>query len=122
MNEEMSFGRFISEMRIKSSMNKQELAQILGISTAYLSQLERGLKCNPNEQLLLHMVSILNLSTEEKNNMFDLYAKANNTVSPDIAAYINQNKAVSCLIRTAQKYKVTENVWLKFIKELENEH
>lgn len=42
MTNDLTFGQFISEQRQKHSMESQELAKALGISGAYLSQLERG--------------------------------------------------------------------------------
>lgn len=41
MNNNLKFGQFISEKRLKLSM-ESELANALGISNAYLSQLEKG--------------------------------------------------------------------------------
>ena len=47
MTNDLTFGQFISEQRQKHSMESQELAKALGISGAYLSQLERGVRTNP---------------------------------------------------------------------------
>ena len=40
------FGQFISEKRIQNSMTKQDLARQIGISTAYLSQIESGVRAD----------------------------------------------------------------------------
>ncbi len=58
------------------------------------------------------------LSTDETDTLFDLYAKANNTVSPDIAEYINQHDIVIEALRTAKDNKTNDYDWLRFIEQL----
>lgn len=58
----LKFGQFISEKRLKLSMESQELAQALGISNAYLSQLEKGIRTHPSAELLDKIVKILCLN------------------------------------------------------------
>ncbi len=48
MNEKPNFGQFISEQRHKLSMESQELAKVIGILNAYLSQLEKGIRTYPS--------------------------------------------------------------------------
>jgi len=52
MINELNFSQFISEKRIKWSIESQELAKALGISNAYLSQLEKGIRTYPSSELL----------------------------------------------------------------------
>lgn len=52
MNNNLKFGQFISEKRLKLSLKSQELAKALGISNAYLSQLEKGIRTHPSAKLL----------------------------------------------------------------------
>lgn len=51
MNNQPKFGLFISEKRQKLSMESQELAKALGISNAYLSQIEKGIRTHPSAEL-----------------------------------------------------------------------
>ena len=44
-------------------MESQELAQALGISNAYLSQLEKGIRTHPSAELLVQMVKLLKLTS-----------------------------------------------------------
>lgn len=117
MNDKVKFGRFISEMRNKHAMNMQELAQRLEITTSYLSQLERGIRNNPSLKLLKHISEVLQLN-EEVNKLFDLCAKANNTVSPDIIEYINQHNVVLKVLRVARDVGVDDMIWIEFIERL----
>lgn len=102
-------------------MNSQELARKLYISTGYLSQLESGVRVNPSTELLKQLSEALVLDTEETYMLYDLYAKANNTVSPDIAEYISQHDVVAQALRVAKGLNATDNDWLRFIEQLKNE-
>lgn len=66
MNNNLKFGQFISEKRLKLSMESQELAQALGISNAYLSQLEKGIRTHPSAELLDKIAKILCLNKAKK--------------------------------------------------------
>ncbi len=83
-------------------MKSQELAEKLGISVGYLSQLEHGRQTNPSPELLDNLASVLHLSKQETETLYDLYAKANGTLSPDAAAYAASRPIVVQALRSAQ--------------------
>lgn len=118
---EKSFGQFISEKRKRRSINVQGLAEKLHISTAYMSQIESGVRTNPGREILEMISDILMLDHDEKYMLFDLYAKANGTVSPDLVDYIKCNSIVSVAIRSAIEHNADNEVWQTFIDRLENE-
>lgn len=114
----LKFGQFISEKRLKLSMESQKLAKALGISNAYLSQLEKGIRAHPSAELLGKMVKILCLSKAETETMYDLYAEANGQISPDIAEYVAENKIVRQALRTARDANAADEDWKQFIEQL----
>ncbi len=118
MNNKPKFGQFISEKRQKLSMESQELAKALGISNAYLSQLEKGIRTHPSAELLDKMAKILYLNKAEKETMYDLYAEASGQVSPDIAEYVAENKIVRQAIRAARDANAADEDWKQFIEQL----
>ena len=118
MNGRLTFGQFISEKRIQNSMTKQELASLIGISTAYLSQIESGIRSNPKEEIISNLIFCLHMTVEETYRLYDLYAAANSTVAIDIIKYIRQNTIVSRVIRAAEKCGAKESDWLEFIEKL----
>lgn len=118
MTNDLTFGQFISEQRQKHSMESQELAKALGISGAYLSQLERGVRTNPSAELLDKIAKVLHLNKIETEILYDLYAKASGQVSPDIAAYVSSSETVQQALRTARDANVTEEDWKQFIEQL----
>lgn len=68
MNKNHNFGQFISEQRHKLSMESQELAKALGISNAYQSQLEKGIRTHLSVELLDKIAKILCLNKAKKLN------------------------------------------------------
>lgn len=65
MNNKPKFGQFISEKKLKSFMESQELAKALGISNAYLLQLEKGIRTHPSAEFLDKIAKILCLNKAE---------------------------------------------------------
>lgn len=118
MTDSFKFGQFISEKRTQLSMNKQELAKEIGISTAYLSQIESGIRSNPKETIINKLIISLHLTLEETQMLYDLYAAANNTISIDISRYIMKHGIVSKAIRTAEHNGAKESDWIEFIEKL----
>ncbi len=118
MNSKTNFGRFITNQRQRHSMRSQELAEQLGISIGYLSQLEHGQRTNPSVELLPKLASALCLNKQETEMLYDLYAKANATLSPDAAAYAASRAVVVKALRAARDANATDADWLKFIDGL----
>lgn len=54
----------IKEYRLKSNLTQQELADKIGISKSYISELENNLKY-PSVKILIHLSVILNVTTDE---------------------------------------------------------
>ena len=121
MNGKIDFGQFISEQRIKRSIKSQELAEKIGISTAYLSQLEHGVRVNPAADLIFRIAKSLDLNPQESTKLYDLYAKSSGQISPDIALYITENVIVQQAIRQARDANATKEDWKNFIEQLKNE-
>lgn len=112
------FGQFISDKRMLRSVTCQQLAKRIGISTGYLSQLERGIRLNPDPRLLLKIAQALDLSFEESITLFDLYAEASGQLPPDITEYLTGNSVVQQVIRQARATNATEEDWEHFIEQL----
>ena len=118
MNRNTNFGQFISDLRIKHSMKSQELAERAGISQAYLSQLEHGVRVNPDPVVIMKIVKVLNLTQEESSELFDMYARETEQLAPDIAEYIKSSKTIQNALRYACNKGVPDEVWEQFIEKL----
>ena len=118
MTNDLTFGQFISEQRQKHSMESQELAKALGISGAYLSQLERGTRTNPSLELLDKIIMVLCLNKIETEKLYDLYAKVSGQISPDLSVYVSSSEIVRQALRTARDADATDEDWKQFIERL----
>lgn len=118
MNENRNFGLFISVLRTSRSMRSQDLAKKVGISNAYLSQLEHGVRLNPDPAVVMKIAKVLDLTLEESIKLFDMYSKATGQISPDIAGYIMDNKTVQKALRYAHAVNASDEAWEDFIEKL----
>ena len=118
MNKNTNFGQFISDLRIKHSMKSQELAERVGISQAYLSQLEHGVRLNPDPAVIVKIAKILDLTIDESAELFDMYARETGQLAPDIAEYIKSSKMIQKALRYACNKGVSDEVWEKLIEKL----
>lgn len=115
---------FIRERRRGQKLTIRQFADIIGISTTYLSSIENGCRTAPTKKVLMKISEVLMLSDKEKNLMYDLAAasKKNAMVATDIADYISENKYVSNVIRTAIKLHIDKNDWESFIGLMEKKY
>ena len=111
-------GSFILYHRKLNSFSSQEFANMLSITVSYLSQLEHGIKKNPNIALLEQIAESLHLDKHEKEQMYDLYATANGILSPDVVEYATSDCVIVQALRIAQKYNASQDDWLDFIQRL----
>ena len=118
MHKNRDLGQYVSLQRTARCITCRDLSQMVGISTAYLSQLERGIRLNPDPQLLLRIAKELSLSPEEATILFDLYAETTGNLPPDITEYLNGNSAVQRALRQAREVNATEEDWERFIEQL----
>lgn len=117
MKDELNFGEYIAAKRKSQGITLRGMAELLGIAPAYLSDIEKSRRYPPDIDKLLHIIEILKLTEDEKNEMFDLAGKGKNTISPDLPEYIMSSEAVRIALRKAKKV-ATEKDWEEFIKKL----
>jgi len=77
-------GGLIRQKRNEQGLTLREVAEDLGITRMYLSEIERGKKGAPDDQLL-NIIKTLNLDELE---LFTAYGR----ISPKIKAYLLENE------------------------------
>lgn len=112
------FGEFIAEKRKSKGITLRGMAEMLEISPAYLSDIEKSRRNPPEMHLLVKIADILQLNQEEKAYMFDLAGQDRNEISPDLPEYIMKKPIVRAALRRA-KDVATDEDWEKFLKSLE---
>ena len=115
------FGELVREYRGRKTL--KELGDEIGITPAYLSDIEKGNRF-PSEDKLDKLIKVFELKKKKKNNFYDLVAKESKNkykVSGDIAEYIMKNEYLRNFIRIAKEKKLDNLYWKDKIKELERE-
>lgn len=113
-----SFGEFLLAKREERDITLREMARKLGVSAAYLSDVEKNRSSALTKERLDKVAQILQLSKEEEKEMFDLAGKQRKTLAPDIPDYIMGKDYVVAALRTARDLNAGEAEWLRFVEEL----
>ena len=116
----MEFGGFVKKKRQSLNITLRALAERLEIAPSYMSDIEKGKRNAPTQEILEKMASVLELNAEEKNKLFDLAAESKNEVAQDLTRYLSENKTVRIALRRAKELNLGENEWLKIIEEMLN--
>ena len=113
-----NFGEFLQRKREERRITLRKMAEQLGFSAPFLSDVEKDRR-NPPELIKLEQIaSILGLDSEEKQTMFNLAGKKRESVAPDLPDYIMQRDYVAAALRTARDLDAGEEEWLRFVEEL----
>ena len=119
MNETyLNFGEFIVAKRTAKGISLRKIAEIVGLSAPFWSDVEKGRKNPPKLEKLELIAQHLMLTDEEKALMLDLAGKKRESVAPDTSAYIMQNGYVAAALRTAKDLGADEEDWEKFVEDL----
>jgi len=114
----MNFGAFLQSKREEKGVTLRKMAEILGFSAPFLSDVEKDRR-NPPELAKLELIArILGLTYEEQETMYNLAGKKRDSVAPDLPEYIMQRDYVAAALRTARDLDAGEEEWLRFVQEL----
>lgn len=115
------FGRYIAEKRLEKDVKLRPIAERLGMSVTYLSDIIKGRRNPPDRDGLEVLAEMLCLSEEEKDVMFDLAGRERNQVSPDLTEYIMDETLPNAraAFRKARNANLGDEFWQE-INELIN--
>lgn len=107
------FGAFISRKRLEKDVKLKPIAERLGVSVTYLSDIIKGRRNPPDIEGLETLAEVLNLSDDEREEMLDLAGKERNQVSPDLPEYIMNESIPSARIalRRAKSQNLGDDFW-----------
>lgn len=116
-----TLGDFIVHHRQEKKMIGLELAKALEVTASHVSDLEKNRRY-ATDDTLNKLCKIFKLSEADASQMYDLAAKAKNSVSADLPKYIMKKDIVRVALRTAQKHKISDEKWEEFIKNIEKDN
>lgn len=107
------FGAFIARKRIEKDVKLKPIAENLGVSVTYLSDIIKGRRNPPDMDGLVALADALHLCEEERNEMYDLAGKERNQVSPDLPDYImgEDIPTARVALRRARKNNLGDDFW-----------
>lgn len=114
-----AFGEFLNKKRIEKKMTMKSLAEELGYTPPYISDVEKGRRGPFNIEKLNLLIGILHLNKEEISVMMQLAGDYKDEIAPDLPEYIKNRDYVSYALRTAKNLDADSGDWEKFVKELE---
>lgn len=116
-SSEQEFGDLITRKRADLGITLRGMAELLEITPAYLSDIEKGRRNPPDKPLLEKMAVELRLSEKDRDYLFDLAGRGRDEVPPDLPEYIKTTDIVKVALRKA-KDVATEEDWQQFIDKL----
>ena len=107
------FGAYIAQKRIEKDVKLKPIAEKLGVSVTYLSDIIKGRRNPPDIEGLELLANALNLNEEERNVMFDLAGRERNQVSPDLPEYIMDENIPTARValRRARNSNLGDDFW-----------
>lgn len=107
------FGAFIARKRLEKDIKLKPIAERLGVSVTYLSDIIKGRRNPPDIDGLEAIAEALNLDENERNEMFDLAGRERNQVSPDLPEYIMDEALPSARValRRAKNQSLGDDFW-----------
>jgi transcriptional regulator with XRE-family HTH domain len=112
------FSEFFRKMRIRSGITQKEMADKLGLSAPYITEVETGKKKPLDGEKLKQICEILKLTDREKDRMYDLAGQERNGIAEDIPEYLNKMPYAKIALRTARNIGVGEDEWKKIVEEM----
>lgn len=113
-----NFGEFLQHKRENKGITLRRMAEMLGVSAPFLSDVEKGRRNSLEMDKLVLLKQILVLSNDEYQTMLNLAGKQRKTVAPDLPEYIMDRDYVSAALRTARDLDAGEAEWQRFVEEL----
>ena len=107
------FGVFIAQKRLEKDVKLRPIAEKLGVSVTYLSDIIKGRRNPPDIGGLEALAKILNLSEGEREKMLDLAGRERKQVSPDLIEYIMDEALpnVRVTLRRAKCLGLGDDFW-----------
>lgn len=114
-----TFGMYLSELRKGRRITLKDMAAKLGITSPYLSDVEKGRRDSFDIDKLNQIVQILNLNEEEADKLMNLAGDQRNEIAPDLSDYVARKDYINAALRKAKNIDAGEEEWFNFIKALE---
>lgn len=87
-------GELLRLKRVEKRQSLSEIAEKVGVSINYISEIEKGNKTNPSDDIIVRLAEIFNL---DEDDLFDAFNKIPLSARNEIQEYPSLGKALSQL-------------------------
>ena len=116
MSSSASFGLLLKNMRCQAGITQSELAEAIGKSGMYISNIEKGKNLSPpHEGDLSSLADQLCLTGKRRNDFMDAAAADRATLPTEMMDYIFRCPALKDLIRIGLGKKFDNKHWKELI-------
>ncbi len=112
------FGLYLAELRKSRRVTLKDMAEAIGITSPYLSDVEKGRRDSFDIDKLNLIVDVLGLSEEETDQLMNLAGDQRKNIAPDLPEYVAGKDYINAALRRAKDLGAGEEEWLRFIESL----
>ena len=133
-----TFGECIRQQRIEMQMPIREVAQQIGVSPIYLSDLERGLRYAPidNLNIIYKIFKVLNIPEDQQKYALDMikyqhenrqiahinFAQNNQPNYTDLIKHLLESEAAKRFITKAYELEIQNDEWDELTEQITKQH
>ncbi len=122
------FGKFIDDKRRGRAAGGgdillKDIATAMGTTATYLSDIVKGRRNPPEMTMLNKIAEVLQLSSQETKELYDLAGRERNEAAPDLPDYLMDKEIphVRAALRRASEKKLGDDFWKKVFDEIDKE-
>lgn len=119
------FGKFIDSKRKGrgsggDDIKLKDIADAMGMTASYLSDIVKGRRNPPEIHILEKIAAVLQLTSDEKEEMLDLAGRDRDSAAPDLPEYLmsTQLPHVRKALRRATEKNLGDAFWKKVCEEI----
>ncbi|WP_253940758.1 helix-turn-helix domain-containing protein [Fundicoccus ignavus] len=116
----INFGGYLAKLRKERRVTLKDMADAIGITSPYLSDVEKGRRDSFDIERLNKIVDYLKLTHEETDHLMNLAGDQRQNIAPDLPDYVAGKEYINAALRRAKDLDAGEEEWLAFINSLEN--
>ena len=118
-----TFGSFMRQKREEKGITVRGLATMLGITPAYVSDLEKGNRAAPRrnspKDLLERICQILMSTDEDRHRYYDLAAESRDGQYDELNDYLHQHANARLALRVARDRGLDEDGWSAIAEQIQ---
>ena len=118
--EKITFGKLISDLRIKKGLSLRKFANAVGLPPSNMTYMEKGVSI-PTAEIYTKMLNVLNPKPEDKVRMDKLFCQVRKIPTPDVCQVILNNyelgekiTKIGNAILTTEQLKLVEELFESF--------